>query len=399
MVSDFSKIKEARGIYPEALIYLIFCAVNKCKPDRAKLEGIDFAKLLKYAKSQTLAGLCACILDKSDIADSMDPEVAGALKQAKAKAIRKIMLLDSARAEILSFLEEQGIWYMPLKGIIIKNLYPEIGMREMADNDILYDVSGQKILQNFMTKHGYDAFGVGKGCHDVYKKEPVYNFEMHTRLYTEVHEKGWAEYFENVREKLQNVDGKQYELKFTEDDFYIFFVSHAFKHFNGGGTGLRTLADFYVYLTAKEEELNRQYLDAEFKKLRIDEFEAKMNTLCKKVFSANSHELNAEETEILIKMCGNGTYGSMDNRVENSLKKIEGNLQNSPSDNRNITSRSKRIYLLRRIFPDSGYYKSYYPFLYKHKWLIPFFIPFRAVRGMFTHGKTIIREFKAVQKK
>ncbi len=36
-----------------------------------------------------------------------------------------------------------GIWYMPLKGAILHTLYPVSGMREMADNDVLYDSTRQ----------------------------------------------------------------------------------------------------------------------------------------------------------------------------------------------------------------------------------------------------------------
>lgn len=36
-------------------------------------------------------------------------------------------------------MEQRGIWYLPLKGIILKEFYPSVGMRQMSDNDILFD--------------------------------------------------------------------------------------------------------------------------------------------------------------------------------------------------------------------------------------------------------------------
>lgn len=33
---------------------------------------------------------------------------------------------------------------MPLKGILLKEMYPKIGMLQMADNDILYDKQYRK---------------------------------------------------------------------------------------------------------------------------------------------------------------------------------------------------------------------------------------------------------------
>ena len=48
-----------------------------------------------------------------------------------------------------------GIWYAPLKGILLQALYPKYGMRQMSDNDILYGVEGQKKLIAMMKKRGY----------------------------------------------------------------------------------------------------------------------------------------------------------------------------------------------------------------------------------------------------
>ena len=57
------------------------------------------------------------------------------------------------------------------------------GMREMADNDLLYDRIKQSEVKNIMIARGYFAESVGKTNHDVYIKSPVFNFEFHTELF------------------------------------------------------------------------------------------------------------------------------------------------------------------------------------------------------------------------
>jgi len=52
---------------------------------------------------------------------------------------------------------------MPLKGSMLKDLYPENGMREMADNDMLYDADKQQEVMGIMLGHGYTAESVGGG--------------------------------------------------------------------------------------------------------------------------------------------------------------------------------------------------------------------------------------------
>ena len=66
--------------------------------------------------------------------------------QAYNKAVRKNVILDVERTAIFEEFERKGIWYMPLKGSILKELYPENGMREMADNDVLYDAKNNEKL-------------------------------------------------------------------------------------------------------------------------------------------------------------------------------------------------------------------------------------------------------------
>ena len=88
---------------------------------------------------------------------------------------------------------------MPLKGAVLKDLYPKHDMRQMADNDILFDVTCQKEIRDYFVSHGYEVISYAKGNHDVYEKPPVYNFEMHTALFGAGHNEVWAKYYENVK--------------------------------------------------------------------------------------------------------------------------------------------------------------------------------------------------------
>lgn len=60
--------------------------------------------------------------------------------------------------------------YLPLKGIIMKDYYPSVGMRQMSDNDILFDADAWERMEKHMISEGYKAEHVGKGNHDVYHK-------------------------------------------------------------------------------------------------------------------------------------------------------------------------------------------------------------------------------------
>ena len=147
------------------------------------------------------------------------------------------------RAAILEKLEEAGIWYMPLKGSVLKDLYPRYGMRQMADNDILIDASRAEDVKSIMQSLGFTTECFGMSNHDIYHKPPVSNFEIHTALFGLSHEEKIYVYYRDVNSRLIKDEGKRCGWHFTPEDFYVYITAHEYKHFSGGGTGLRSFLD------------------------------------------------------------------------------------------------------------------------------------------------------------
>ena len=106
------------------LIYLLSCAVNDITPDNARVQAMDLERLYRLTKFHTVRAAVCIALKRAGVQDKQ-------FDQAYKKAVRKNIYLDMERTAILSDFEQQGIWYMPLKGSVLKDLYPENGMREM----------------------------------------------------------------------------------------------------------------------------------------------------------------------------------------------------------------------------------------------------------------------------
>lgn len=322
-----------------AMLYLSACAVNETVPDPKNIANADLQKLFELCQYHSLTALVCTALESAGIHDKKFMEV-------KAKAIRKNMLLDMEREKICGFLEQSGIWYMPLKGVILKEFYPQIGMRQMSDNDILFDESYRKNVMQFMKNRGYHLKG-DNGAHcDEWLKEPVYNFEMHMNLFVKNREVLYH-YYKNIKEKLMKADHKDYAYKFSDEDFYIYMTAHAYKHYSVGGTGLRSLLDFYVYLRKKESQLDWNYIAEEMEKLELSEFERKFRALAKRAFLPDFQPDEAEH-EILQFLMLSGTYGTQTNTIKSNIRKIN--------------AENKCIYLLRRLFPDMKFYQTYFSY-------------------------------------
>lgn len=403
-ISD-SKAQQIKNNSPESIktkydmIYLISCALAGEKPDETLVEKMNLELLYRMAKSCTLSGIVCMALESADAFNkklksgesSEEAELTKKWMDSKNKAVRKVMLLDAERKNIFAFMEKKGIWHMPLKGVILKEFYPKLGMRQMSDNDILYDSNFQKDLCEWMESQGYTVVSVGIGNHDVYEKPPVYNYEMHTSLYGATHPKEWIDYYENVKDRLILTDDTKFGYHFTDEDFYVYIITHAFKHYDGSGTGIRSLIDIYVYLKEKEAIMDWKYISRELARVNVDEFERKCRLLSKKLFSQEKCELTEEENKMLSYFFSSGTYGTLKNNVDNKLQKYH-----TKSGKSGI--RIKMIYLKDRIFPKDEFYKNYAPFVYKHKWLKPFYIVYRFFRGITVKAGVIIQEVKLLSK-
>lgn len=384
----------------EDMLYLITCALHNQTPDKDKVCGMDIAALYRYARRHTLAAITYDALELlgSSIGEGLralvkDDTVVSVLtkwKETRDKALRKNLMLDAARKKLFQYMDAQHIWYMPLKGAILKDLYPRQEMRQMADNDILFDATYEAAVKDYFVREGYEVISYAKGNHDVYEKEPVYNFEMHTSLFGEAHNEVWAEYYKDIQSKLKKSDN-HFQYSFTDEDFYIYFIVHAFKHFDGCGTGIRYFVDSYVYQNAKN--LNRSYIEGELDKLGVLAFEKTFRSISMKIFGKGEavSQLSEEEYSMLCDSMFAGTYGNLQSGIDKKLHKIQGNEDR-------ITKNTKVKYIIGRLFPPMSYYKAYYPFIYKTRIFIPFFVIFRMVRGVLRNGKKLMREVKVVLK-
>jgi hypothetical protein len=383
------------------MIYLASFGINsKGKPDEKCLERYrtneeNRKELFRMSAKHFIDALVGTTLKRAGV---VLPKY---WEERMVKAVRKVLLFDVERKKLCAWMDRERIWYLPLKGIILKEYYPSIGMRQMSDNDILFDADAWERVEKHMLSEGYETESVGNGNHDVYQKAPVYNFEMHRSLYGKGHDERWVEYYSDIKDCLipDRADDRCYGYHMSDEDFYIYITSHAYKHYSGSGTGLRTLLDFYAYLNAKEDSLDFDYIRTACKKLGIDDFEQHNCILCRKVFAPQQtynqdsfeQSLSADELEMLQYYLSSGVYGTFERMVANRMEK-----QTKADGKKNL---SKLNYYRHRVFPGMELYENY-PLLVKHRFLIPAYWFYRIVRMLFSRERRdyMLREVKAVER-
>ena len=366
-------------------VYLMSCALHGAVPDLERVGDLD--ALFHYCNNHSITAMVAMALESAwRITPPEDVAASTPWKQAKEKAIRKNILLNAERERILSYLDSIGCWYMPLKGSFLQHDYPKFGMRQMSDNDILYDASFTQQVYEFMCGSGYTAKSFGKFNHDEYTKAPVYNFEMHRNLFSQLAGKAIFDYYLDAQRLFMKDVHNQCGYHLSHEDFYVYMIAHAYKHFYQGGTGIRSLVDVYVFVDKHGENMDWDYAEGELEKLGVLDYDRQCRSIAQKLFGQVSEVVLAEtENEFLSKFLDAGTYGNKQQMVENALDRME----KSGSSGGLVM---KMRYFWDRLLPPLEFMAVLEPDLQEHPWKLPLAYIRRLFRAVFLKPMRVIRE-------
>ena len=358
----------------DSVIYLAACVVNGILPDKQKVSEFDLQKLYKVANDHFMTAIVCHALESIGITDHQ-------FIQAKFKSIRKISAMEIDKQQVFEKLEQAKIWYMPLKGSVIKDLYPSIGLRQMSDFDILFDERYPEKVKEIMEGLGFTCEKFAQSNHDIYYKQPVSNFEMHKTLFSEL-KTAMFDYYRDVHSRLIKDEQNDYGYHFSDDDMYVYITAHEYKHYTSQGSGIRSLMDCYVYLKSKNDKLDWSYIEKQTKLLGFDDYERSRRELALKVFSPdNNSPLTDAEKKMLSEHTMLGVYGTFENGIKNQLN-----------------GGSKASFWLRSIFIPYHVMTKSVPFTEKSILLYPLGFFWRCFRVLFTRRKTLYYTIKAVNK-
>lgn len=361
------------------IIYLAGCAIHQVKPE---VKGMNLEEIAKVASRHTISSMICMALESAGV--KVDT-----LIDQKNKAIRKSMLMNNERQLIFSKLDEAGVWHLPLKGVLLEKMYPIYGMRQMADNDVLFDYRFREKVRDIFLSFEYDIESYNNGNHDVYHKAPIYNYEMHSSLFGKTMPV-FYDYYTRLEEKyLWDDKTKTYARHMDVNDAYVYIVAHAYKHFSMCGTGIRTLMDLYMYNEHCKNEMDREYIRKQCAILGIKQYEKNARTIAYKLFYQPFNDcsiLSQEEKEYVKYYFSSNTYGTKKQMIWNSVHKIE------LEGNKHAGIR----YLCRRLVPSISWFRQNYHFLDEYPILIPFYAIFRIITKVFSSWACWTMEVKEV---
>ena len=359
--------------YLDEYIKLLSLYLNKKEDSDFLIDKDKLSFFFNLSKHHSLSALLYKAIKEVKV--NIDAKYLTKLEEPYLLNVRKHALFDKERKELYEYLDNNDIDYLPLKGIVLKDYYLDKSSREFADNDILFDQDKDKLVKEFFAKRNYEVELFRKSNHDVYLKKPFYNFEMHRALFGETGDnQKVVVYFKDYLTKAKVKQNKEHVL--TNEDFYIYFTAHSYKHYHVSGCGIRTLIDYYLFL--KNNELDFDYINKELEKIDLVDFSNDIKSLAIKVF--DEKPLNEKEEEMLLYIASSGTYGTIEHSVDKGIKE-----------------KGKFGYFMSRIFPPYSFYKNAYPWAYKTVILIPIAWLCRFFRIIFKNPKRAKSELKAIK--
>ena len=340
-------------IITETMIQLIsseICGNTLDLSDNVKLTEKFMVELLLLSRKHDVAHIVASALMNNGLLDN-SPQ-AGLFMNEFYKAVYNREKLNETYDEICSLLEKKHIPYIPLKGAVICNLYPQAWMRTSCDIDILVKEENlEKAVRAIKETDGYTVKGESE--HDVVIKAPNGTVvELHYKL---LGKKSSPLYSRNVLSEVwktakpENESGYLYRL--SDEVFYYYHFLHMAKHFRIGGCGIRPFLDLLII--DKNFNCDALTLNKLLKKGKLLKFAKYARNLNSVWFSG------AEHNEITLQMqkyiVDGGMFGTAKTRLISNNQRSGG----------------KKSYIFSRIFVPYSYLKRDYPILEKYPILTP----------------------------
>ena len=276
-------------------------------------------------------------------------------------------------SNILSSFEQNRIDCMPLKGTLLKMMYPKPDMREMSDSDILIKKHQFEEINKTMTSLGFE-FKTESDHEYIYKKGMV-SVEFHTNLIPSYNRDMHA-YYENIWEKANKTSGKNYIYEMTPENNYIYNFVHMAKHYRDGGVGVKHFVDLWM-VEQKGGSLDKGYIIGELKKMSLDKFYENIIDTVDVWF--NGKEDTAVTDFITENVFEGGAYGSFEKKRIAAETIVE---DGASSEKNKYLSR-----VFKKIFPSYEDMCYGYPVLKKAPVLLPVMWVYRALLFSFLPQK------------
>ena len=343
-------MKEVFGVMLSLVRNRVFGDEIDTSEVRKYFESEEISKLYALSKFHDLSHLIGACIEPFSL--SGDADILAKLRKKYFAAIYRYRGIEHELHNIKALFTEEKLAHMPLKGSVIRGLYPEPWMRTSCDIDILVrEDEFDRFADLLVKKLGYKEYT--RSFHDVSFLSPGgVHVELHFTLIEDFT-------YPKINELLSDVwsdairDGESYTYFMSNEKLYFYHIAHMMKHFMVSGCGIRFFIDLFLLDT--KLEFDRERVNSMLEYAGLLSYAERSSKMARIWFlgEQGSEFYDSYEKHII----RGGIYGTTESRVIMQRERKGGKIG----------------YAMRRIFLPYMTLKEIFPILKKHKWLTPVF--------------------------
>ena len=304
--------------------------------------------------------------------------------------------------KIYSALRQKGIAPLCVKGVVCAALYPEPDFRSCSDADLLLSENDFSACCAYLTDCGFKlADGSEESFEAGFRSESGFKIEIHRLLFSPD-----SRFFSGFNAHFENAFAAPAKVVFFGEDILtlpptqnmLYLALHAFKHFAAAGVGIRQICDMALFAEKYGGEIDWSALFFACSEFHADCFLNAVLITAQRFFAPEiekyftlipGFDFKLDISHFLQDIMGGAVYGAAD---RNRLHSANITLSRLEEENSGHAAA-----VLRSVFPPAKTLEDRYPYLKKHRFLLPVAWASRTLK--FLHAPASSKEILEIGKK
>lgn len=251
-------------------------------------DNVEWDEVIDLADKHKVEGIIYLALRKSKLISNIGEEKISLLKQKAAITGITQSRHISGLSTVLNKINERNIPVIVLKGLVVREFYPQPDQRSMNDADILVHEGDVEKVKQLLIDMGYVYLEDHKASHHIALVHHKYPFiELHWNLFKRDGFSNELEHYERLiwKRAIKVNVGEAEVLSLSYEDLALHLCMHMAAHLVATGFGVRQLCDFVLLVEHKGDEIDWNSFIMKARMYGFEKFSEIMFLLCNKLFN------------------------------------------------------------------------------------------------------------------
>ena len=353
----------------KTLIDILNASIHKKKVNIQLYNEINWDEMLKLSVEHNVTSLVYYGLKNSNLIENIPSDIKHDFKKQTFFSSSFQLKHINNISEVLRLFHKNDIETVVLKGLVVRNFYPNAEFRTMGDADIVVKKEKLDKAINLLRDLGYEEYE--RTNVDICFIKGSSRIELHWNLINQGRVNGGENFENNIWNELITVKvGDEDALSLNYEDLAVHLFVHLIKHLADKGCGIRHFCDLVVLLESKEDEINWDSFWQKINEYKLEKSTKIVFYICTEYLGMNikykvdsKKYINEKYLEMLLNdIMNHGVFGK--NNEEEALAR-------SAAFNCDEKKVSPLQQYLKVFFPPVKRLMKNYPYAEKYKILVP----------------------------